>query len=555
MVSCFKPLDFSQRVVEPGIFDEEDIQEARSYMDGRLQGLTELERRQLALQIVRCLDLTSLRAVDTPSDIEDLVDLATHPFRSIFPSSGDRLISCSAVCVYPSLVADAVRHRNEKYPNSDLRVATVAGGFPSGQYFLQTKTLEVQLAVEDGADEVDVVINRALAAKGKWDVIHDELTRMKLKCPPHVRMKTILSVGDLNSSADVYRASMVAMLAGSDFIKTSTGKEEANATFYHSYPMCLAIRNFFDRFQRRVGFKAAGGIRCLDDALIHYLVVEHMLGDEWTKPDLFRIGASSLLKDIVDSFADVPRGFNIGEFLDDHWEVDSAATCDYHVGGSPDHRTMKVLQKHGITDYKHVVRMIVEDDFKNFNYILGMDDSNVSYLTEFAQQLPKSKAVIQLLGSYDESNKEKIIPDPYYTRGLDSFENVYELCLKACDGLLRHAEPMEKPLMYVIVRSDLISKFSWPMGAVIAQACHATSAVLWKFRDDQIVQKYMEDEKSLAKVDDEASLLTLSQRLSEANVEHVLWVEMPENLPTAIALKPNYKSQVRNFFKSMILFK
>ncbi|KFD50023.1 hypothetical protein M514_09116 [Trichuris suis] len=318
MASCFEPLEFNQGLVEPGIFDEEDIQEARSYMDGRLQGLTELERCQLALQMVRCLDLTSLRAIDTTSDVENLVDRAMRPFGSIFPSNSGRLINCSAVCVYPSLVADAVRYRNEKYPNANLKVATVAGGFPSGQYLLETKTLEVQLAVEDGADEVDVVINRALATKGKWEKIHEELTRMKMKCPPHVRMKTILSVGDLTSSGDVYRASMVAMLAGSDFIKTSTGKEEANATFYHSYPMCLAIRNFFKHFQRRVGFKAAGGIRCLDDALIHFLVVEHMLGDEWTKPDLFRIGASSLLKDIIDSFANIPKGFNIGEFLNDH---------------------------------------------------------------------------------------------------------------------------------------------------------------------------------------------------------------------------------------------
>uniref|UniRef100_A0A5S6R222 deoxyribose-phosphate aldolase n=1 Tax=Trichuris muris TaxID=70415 RepID=A0A5S6R222_TRIMR len=318
MATACAPLEFSRDLIEPVELDDEDIQEARSYVDGRFHELTGQERCRAALQIVRCLDLTSLRATDTAADVEDLLDRAVRPINSIFPSKYGCLINCAAVCVYPSLVSDLVKYRKQNYPNTGVKVATVAGGFPSGQYLLETKKLEVQLAVDDGADEVDVVINRGYAVKNCWDQIYWELVNMRMKCPPHVRMKTILSVGDLPSSSDVYRASMVAMLAGSDFIKTSTGKDEANAQFNHTYPMCLAIRDFFKKFQRRVGFKAAGGIKSLDDALIHFLLVEHMLGDEWIKEDLFRVGASSLLKEIVHSLTDLPKGFSIGEFLKDN---------------------------------------------------------------------------------------------------------------------------------------------------------------------------------------------------------------------------------------------
>ncbi|KRX21656.1 Low molecular weight phosphotyrosine protein phosphatase [Trichinella nelsoni] len=160
--------------------------------------------------------------------------------------------------------------------------------------------------------------------------------------------------------------------------------------------------------------------------------------------------------------------------LTQQWMADSAATCGYHVGGSPDDRTMKVLSKHGIKQYEHTVRIVTDEDFREFDYILGMDDNNIRDLESMKSKVNNAKCKIQLLGSYDPENNSRIIPDPYYTKGLSSFEE------------------MEKIVMYIVVRSDLAKRLNWTSGAVIGQACHATSAVLWNFRDDPLVSQYMQ---------------------------------------------------------------
>jgi deoxyribose-phosphate aldolase len=241
-------------------------------------------------KLVTYIDLTTLSGDDTRSRVEALVD------KALAPTSSQPDLRCGAVCVYPARVADVTRHL--KQLNKQLNVASVAGGFPSGQYLLITRLLEIQLAVKDGATEIDTVINRAAALDGDWELVYDELKQMKRACDD-AHLKTILATGELKNNENIYKASFAAMLSGSDFIKTSTGKETVNATLEVAYVMCLAIRRYFELTGRRVGFKPAGGLRTIEDALGYRILIEEVLGKEWLTPELFRIGASSLLDVIV----------------------------------------------------------------------------------------------------------------------------------------------------------------------------------------------------------------------------------------------------------------
>jgi len=173
----------------------------------------------------------------------------------------------------------------------------VATGFPSGQFPLSTRLQEIKLAVEAGAREIDIVINRSLALEHKWDEMYKEVVAMKAACGT-AHMKSILAIGELGSMNNVYKASLVCMMAGSDFIKTSTGKEGVNATLPVGLVMCRAIREYQDRTGFRVGFKPAGGIRTAKDATTWLIMIKEELGDSWLNNKMFRIGASSLLTDI-----------------------------------------------------------------------------------------------------------------------------------------------------------------------------------------------------------------------------------------------------------------
>ncbi|CAO2607046.1 Deoxyribose-phosphate aldolase [Lemmus lemmus] len=173
----------------------------------------------------------------------------------------------------------------------------VATGFPAGQTHLKTRLEEIRLAVEDGATEIDVVISRTLVLTGKWEALYDEISQFRKACG-EAHLKTILATGELDSLTNIYKASLVAMMAGSDFIKTSTGKETVNATFPVAIVMLRAIRDFFWKTGKKVGFKPAGGIRTAKESLAWLSLIKEELGDEWLTPDLFRIGASSLLLDI-----------------------------------------------------------------------------------------------------------------------------------------------------------------------------------------------------------------------------------------------------------------
>ena len=248
------------------------------------------------LRAITCIDLTTLAGDDTPGRVKRLCAKARQPIR---PDMLARLgldgekITVGAVCVYPNRIKDAV----EALRGTDIPVASVATGFPAGQTPLPQRIGEIEQAIEAGAREVDVVISRYHVLTGDWHSLYDELRQFREACG-HAHMKTILATGDLGTLKQVYQASLVAMMAGSDFIKTSTGKETINATLEASLVMTRAIREYLERTGYKVGFKPAGGISKAKQAMAWQSLMKEELGNEWLMPDLFRIGASSLLTDL-----------------------------------------------------------------------------------------------------------------------------------------------------------------------------------------------------------------------------------------------------------------
>jgi deoxyribose-phosphate aldolase len=241
-------------------------------------------------KLISYIDLTTLAGDDTRSRVEKLVD------KALMPVSSDESLHCGAVCVYPARVKDVVRHLKSK--GKKLNVASVAGGFPSGQYHQKSKLLEIELCVEDGATEIDTVISRGEAIDGNWQAVYDELKQQKAACKD-AHLKVILATGELQNDENIYKASWAAILAGADFIKTSTGKETVNATLEVAYIMLKAIEKYYKESGRKIGFKPAGGIKTVEEALGFVALIKAILGDEWLNPDLFRIGASSLLDNVI----------------------------------------------------------------------------------------------------------------------------------------------------------------------------------------------------------------------------------------------------------------
>ncbi|XP_064628547.1 deoxyribose-phosphate aldolase-like [Lineus longissimus] len=249
------------------------------------------------LRAVTCIDLTTLSGDDTAANVQRLCYKAKRPVRDdLLESCGMPDITVGAICVYPSRVADAVQFlKDAGVPH--IPVASVATGFPSGQYPLKGRLEEIRQAVASGAAEIDIVINRDYALNGNWKGVYDEVKLMREACG-EAHLKTILATGELGSMTNVYKASMVCMMAGADFIKTSTGKEGVNAILPVGLVMVRAIREYYQRTGHKIGFKPAGGIRTAKDSCTWLALMKEELGDEWMKNDLFRIGASSLLGDI-----------------------------------------------------------------------------------------------------------------------------------------------------------------------------------------------------------------------------------------------------------------
>jgi deoxyribose-phosphate aldolase len=248
------------------------------------------------VRAIECIDLTTLAGDDTPGRVERLCAKARHPLRDDLKAalglSGYDL-KTGAVCVYPAMVPHAVRALR----GTGIPVASVATGFPAGLTPLKTRLEEIRYAVGEGADEIDIVIHRAQALTGDWAALHDEVAQMREACGP-AHMKAILATGELKTLSTVYKASMVAMQAGADFIKTSTGMEAVNATLPVSLVMVRAIRDYRALAGYDIGYKPAGGIRQAKDALAYLILMKEELGRDWLEPDLFRLGASGLLTDI-----------------------------------------------------------------------------------------------------------------------------------------------------------------------------------------------------------------------------------------------------------------
>jgi deoxyribose-phosphate aldolase len=248
------------------------------------------------LRAITCMDLTTLSGDDTDERVRRLCAKARQPLQhDLVKRLGiDELnIKVAAVCVYHRFVETAVR----ALEGSGIRVAAVSTGFPAGLSPVEERIAEIRRSVEAGADEIDIVITRALVFGSRWQELYDEVSGFKQACG-HVHMKAILGTGDLLTLRNVARASMVAMMAGADFIKTSTGKESVNATLPVGLVMARSIREYANETGMAVGFKPAGGIRTAKQSTEWLSLMKEELGNPWMKAELFRFGASSLLNDI-----------------------------------------------------------------------------------------------------------------------------------------------------------------------------------------------------------------------------------------------------------------
>ena len=248
------------------------------------------------LKAISCIDLTSLAGDDTPGRIKRLCSKARNPVRSDILEALDASrieLTTGAVCVYHEMIETAVA----ALEGSGVPVAAVSTGFPAGLSPLETRLREIELSVDAGAAEIDIVISRRHVLTGHWRALYDEVKAYREACGD-ARLKTILATGELGSIANIGKASMVCMMAGADFIKTSTGMEAVNATLPVSLVMVRMIREYHELTGQRVGFKPAGGVSNAKAALSYLTLIKEELGDDWLDPYYFRFGASSLLGDI-----------------------------------------------------------------------------------------------------------------------------------------------------------------------------------------------------------------------------------------------------------------
>jgi deoxyribose-phosphate aldolase len=247
------------------------------------------------LRAITCIDLTTLAGDDTAGNVSRLCTKARQPVRAdILSALGvERPFTVGAVCVYHNLIKTAVG----TLEGSNIPVAAVSTGFPAGQITMAQKLREIKASVKAGAREIDIVISRAHVLTGNWRALYNEVKSFREACGK-AHMKTILATGQLATLTNVAKASHVCMMAGADFIKTSTGMEGVNATLPVSLVMVRAIRDYYETTGYKVGFKPAGGIRKAKEAITWLILIKEELGDEWLNANLFRFGASGLLGDI-----------------------------------------------------------------------------------------------------------------------------------------------------------------------------------------------------------------------------------------------------------------
>ena len=248
--------------------------------------------------IVSMCDLTTLEGEDTEGKISQMAA------KAIKPDPSDKSIpSAAAVCVYPSLVGPI----KEKVMHSDVKVASVSSYFPSGQVPMESKLLDTKYAIDSGADEIDIVINRKAFLEGDYRKVYDEIVALKELCGD-VHLKTIIEVGDLKTYENIRKASLISLAAGSDFIKTSTGKLSVGSSRQACYVMAKAVLDFYHMTGIKAGIKVAGVIRDAKDAIRYLIIVNEEMGVDWLSPDMFRFGASSLLDDVLKQIRKLKTG-------------------------------------------------------------------------------------------------------------------------------------------------------------------------------------------------------------------------------------------------------
>lgn len=243
--------------------------------------------------LFNCIDLTTLKCTDSETSVMKFTE-KVNDFDDKYPD----LKNVAAICVYPNM-AEIV---NDTLEADHVKIACVSGGFPSSQTFMEVKVAETAMALHAGADEIDIVISVGKFLSGDYEGMCDEIQELKDVCGEK-HMKVILETGALGSASNIKKAAILAMYAGADFIKTSTGKEQPAATPEAAYVMCQAIKEYYLETERKVGFKPAGGLNTVHDAIVYYTIVKEVLGKDWLNNDLFRLGtsrlANKLLSDIL----------------------------------------------------------------------------------------------------------------------------------------------------------------------------------------------------------------------------------------------------------------
>ena len=256
--------------------------------------IPELRKPEVYTKIFNCIDLTTLNTTDSQDSVRGFVQ-RVNDFDNEYP----QYPNVAAVCVFSNF-SGIVRSTLEV---TGVKIAVVAGGFPSGQTFSEVKVADTALAVAEGADEVDVVMNLGMLLDENYEELCDELIEVK-HAAKDAHMKVIIESGALKEPEKIRNASILAMYSDADFIKTSTGKVYEGASPEAAYVMCRCIKEYYENTGRKVGFKAAGGVRSADDALLYYAIVKEVLGEEWLDNSLFRIGASSLANSILAKMQD-----------------------------------------------------------------------------------------------------------------------------------------------------------------------------------------------------------------------------------------------------------
>lgn len=280
------------------VLDESHVPVDKDFIKKELDKITEklpeLRNQETYAQIFNCIDLTTLNTTDSQNSVASFVG-RVNDFDNEYP----QFPNVAAVCVFSNF-AGLVKSTLEV---TGVKIAVVAGGFPSGQTFTEVKVADAALSVAEGADEVDVVMNLGMLLDGNYEELCDELIEVK-HAVKDAHLKVIIESGALKNPALIRDASILAMYSDADFIKTSTGKVYEGASPEAAYVMCCCIREYFEKTGRKVGFKAAGGVRSAEDALLYYAIVKEVLGDEWLDNSLFRIGASSLANAILAGMLD-----------------------------------------------------------------------------------------------------------------------------------------------------------------------------------------------------------------------------------------------------------